>query len=60
MVMRGIRIPLVVDFISNNDEALGDVVPIPALPVAGNVFVCAVATIETAIKIIRLTTACKA
>jgi hypothetical protein len=40
--MRGISKPFVVDLISNMEDALGVVVPIPALPVAGNVFwVCA-------------------
>ena len=29
-----------VDFISSMEEAFGVVVPIPALPVEGNVFVC--------------------
>ena len=33
--------PCVVDCISNNDDACGASVPIPALPVEGNVFVCA-------------------
>jgi hypothetical protein len=36
--MRGANKPFVVDVMSSADEALGDVVPIPALPVAGNVF----------------------
>jgi len=39
-VIRGISIPCVVLFISRMEDALGVVVPIPALPVAGNVFVC--------------------
>ena len=50
--MRGIKSPLVVDFISSNDDASGVVVPIPTAPVAGNLFVCAVteAVITTARK----------
>jgi len=39
--MRGIKIPFDVDFISSSDEALGVVVPMPAAPVDGKVFVCA-------------------
>ena len=37
-VIRGISIPFVVDFISSNDEAFGDVVPMPAAPVDGKMF----------------------
>ena len=37
-VMRGISKPLVVLIISIKDDALGVVVPIPALPFAGNIF----------------------
>ena len=37
-VIRGISMPFVVDLISNNDDAPGVVVPIPALPVAGKMF----------------------
>jgi hypothetical protein len=44
------RTPLVVDFISNNEEALGAVVPIPAAPVDGNVFVCAVVANDSTTK----------
>lgn len=43
-VMRGISNPFEVLTISSNAEALGDVVPMPALPVAGKMF-CAVATV---------------
>ena len=39
--MRGISNPLEVDLISKSDEELGVVVPIPAAPVEGNVFVWA-------------------
>ena len=39
-VIRGISIPCVVLFISRMEDAFGVVVPMPALPVAGNVFVC--------------------
>ena len=42
-VIRGIKIPFVVDFTSNKEDVLGVVVPIPAAPVEGNVFVCACA-----------------
>jgi hypothetical protein len=38
--MRGIKRPLLVEFISSKEEALGVVVPIPAAPVEGNVLVC--------------------
>ena len=41
MVIRGTSIPCVVDFISKIAAAFGAVVPMPALPVVGNVFVCA-------------------
>ena len=41
LVIRGISKPLLVDFISNNEEAWGIVVPIPAAPVEGKVLVCA-------------------
>ena len=40
-VIRGIKIPFVVDVISSNEDASGVSVPMPALPVDGNVFVCA-------------------
>jgi hypothetical protein len=40
MVILGNRRPWVVDFISRIAEAFGLVVPMPALPVEGNVFVC--------------------
>jgi hypothetical protein len=40
-IILGIKIPLEVDFISNNDDASGVVVPIPAAPVDGKMFVCA-------------------
>jgi hypothetical protein len=36
--MRGIKTPFVVDFTSRMEEALGVVVPMPALPLEGNVF----------------------
>src|ERR1043165_8146161 len=49
--MRGINSPLVVDLISRSDEAFGVVVPIPALPVDGKVFVCA---IEWLVMVIRM------
>ena len=39
--MRGIKIPFEVETTSSTDEGSGDVVPIPAEPVAGKVFVCA-------------------
>jgi hypothetical protein len=54
-VIRGISRPFVVLTISSIAEALGDVVPMPALPVAGNMF-CAWAdkainiVVEAAIK----------
>ncbi len=38
LVMRGGRKPCVVDFNSSMDDASGVVVPIPALPLEGNVF----------------------
>jgi hypothetical protein len=41
LVMRGVSIPFVVLFTSSNADALGVVVPAPALPVAGKVLVCA-------------------
>ena len=37
-VIRGSRKPLVVDLISSKQEAAGVMVPIPAAPVAGNLF----------------------
>jgi hypothetical protein len=40
-VIRGISNPFEVDFISSKEDALGVVVPIPAAPVAGKIFVCA-------------------
>ena len=40
-VILGISIPCVVDFISRSEDAFGVIVPMPALPVDGNVFVCA-------------------
>ena len=40
-VIRGMSIPCVVDFISRSEDAFGVVVPMPALPVEGNVLVCA-------------------
>ena len=40
-VIRGISIPCEVDFISRIADALGVVVPMPALPVDGKTFVCA-------------------
>jgi len=33
---------LLVEFISNSEEALGVSVPMPALPVDGKIFVCAI------------------
>jgi hypothetical protein len=44
--MREINNPFEVDLISSNDDALGVMVPMPAAPVEGNVFVCATATNE--------------
>ncbi len=38
VVKRGTNMPFAVDCISNKADASGAVVPIPALPVAGNVF----------------------
>ena len=46
LVMRGTSIPFVVLVISSREDALGVVVPMPALPVAGKVLVCAVALPE--------------
>ena len=40
IVMREMSKPCVVDLISRAEDAAGDVVPIPALPVEGKVFVC--------------------
>jgi hypothetical protein len=40
-VIRGIKIPFVVEVTSSKDDALGESVPIPAAPVFGNVFVWA-------------------
>ena len=40
-VIRDIRMPFDVDFISSNDDAFGVTVPMPAAPVDGKVFVCA-------------------
>jgi len=40
-VIREINKPCVVDLISNAEEASGAVVPMPALPVEGNIFVWA-------------------
>ena len=45
-VMRGISKPFVVDLISNNDELLGVIVPMPAAPLEGNLLVCAVEFFE--------------
>jgi hypothetical protein len=36
--MRGVSIPCVVDFISRIEDALGIVVPMPALPLEGKIF----------------------
>jgi len=36
--MRGVSIPFVVEAMSNKEDALGEVVPIPAAPFAGNIF----------------------
>ena len=38
--MRGIKIPFDVETTSRSDEGSGDVVPMPAAPVVGKVFVC--------------------
>ena len=38
LVILGNNTPCVVDFISSRDDAFGALVPIPALPEAGNVF----------------------
>ena len=40
-VIRDMRRPFDVELISKSEEAFGIVVPIPAAPVDGNVFVCA-------------------
>jgi hypothetical protein len=45
-VILGINNPFVVDFISSKAEASGVVVPIPALPVEGNVLVCALVLLQ--------------
>ena len=45
-VMRGINKPFVVDFISKSEDAFGAVVPMPAEPVEGKVFVWATITVE--------------
>jgi len=48
--MRGMSKPCVVDLISKADDVFGDVVPIPALPVDGNIFwACAFAVTKNAI-----------
>ena len=47
VVIRGMSNPFDVLTISSKAEEVGAVVPIPALPVDGNVFVCAVATDES-------------
>ena len=41
LVILDINKPFVVEFISSSEDAFGVIVPMPALPVAGNVFVCA-------------------
>ena len=41
-VMREIKRPFVVDFTSNKEDASGVVVPMPAAPDEGKIFVCAV------------------
>ena len=38
LLMRGIRRPFVVDFISSSEEAFGVVVPMPTEPVEGKIF----------------------
>jgi hypothetical protein len=40
LVIREISNPCVEEFNSSKADALGAVVPIPALPVAGKIFVC--------------------
>ena len=45
-VIRDISNPCVVDFISSAEDAAGVVVPIPALPVEGKIFVWAKETPE--------------
>ena len=48
-VMRGISKPFVVDLISSNEETFGAVVPMPAEPVAGNVFCACIIPVAKAI-----------
>ena len=43
-VIRGIKIPFVVEVTSSNEDASGVSVPMPAAPVAGNIF-CERATV---------------
>jgi hypothetical protein len=53
--MRGISNPLLVDFISSRDDESGVLVPMPAAPAEGNVFVCAFTIAHANNKIVVVT-----